>query len=722
MKISFKKLNNKYYNFLPLILLIITIQTVFCNENLSNISLLENISKISLGDNYIDDSNYNKNDYTNVIKNGDFESQRIKNKSDILSTLHHWKIVSTVKVLDGHHYNKNWNSGQVYDISNSKSLNIKQSFVLSQPTHCIVEFDYASLTKNNKSTLSVLLNDKQIYLGNPNDLNFYNYSKKLNCIKGKNTIEFANASNKKRKGITIDNVKVLIPKELEDTQQEIIQDEVEDESNIEDNKNVVYKNIIKNGDFEKPKLSKKKDVLEDIPNWYAKPNAEIGLGYNYHKNWRSGQVIDLHAKTNTSIQQEFVLNEEAKCTLKFDYLAPKGQKSSAIIVELNNEVILFTSVFNTNINKFEKQLLCKKGINSLVFKGQGDSKSKGMTVDNIELLVPEEVEVAEFENNLIKNGNFELPNINEKKDIINDVPNWIIEPNAHLGIGKKFNSKWLSGQGQVANLFTNQNSSLSQVFDMEEANFCKVKFQFAVEGSVKTTSMKVYLNDKLIYTGSPLSKNINYFNKIYVCKKGENKILFKGTSTKKKGVTIDNVEVLMDESFELNNNDSEVDIGDDLDNFLKNGYFELPNITTKNEILNKVDNWFYSEDLKLGQGTLFNKNLISGQAVEIGNDEKSYITQVFFLEDPVLCLIKFNCISKNNNNYLQLKAVFNNEVIFDSMCSNKETQYFSNISVCQNGNNIIKFEANKNDKNTILLDNVGIYPLDLETIQKCLIG
>ena len=677
-----KKTYNYYVNYfktISLLYLVIFLNMYQCNLTTSTNTFLTNSSKISVNNGYINDTKYNNDNYINVIVNGNFESPKIKGNKRDVNRLNNWVTHnSKVTLMVGNKYNKNWNSGQVLDLNRSDASEIKQNFNLKQKTECIVQFDYASIKGKGYTILIVYLNDKQIFFGHANDKNMHKYSEKFVCEKGVNNLKFVTQKIKKAHGMTIDNVKVLIPKELEDPQQEIIQDDVQDESNIEDDKNIVYKNIIKNGDFEKPKISKKNDIIEDIPNWYVKPNAEIGLGNKYHKNWTSGQVIDLHAKTNTSIQQEFILNEETKCTLKFDYLAPKGKKSSAIIVELNNEVILFSTVDNTNINKFEKQLLCKEGINSLVFKGQGNSRRKGMTVDNIELLVPEEVEVAQFENNIAKNG--DNKDINYAKNLLESMDE----------------------------IIDSQTSISVKVFNLEEKSYCKVRFQYAVEGRVKKTSMKVFLNNQVIYSGSPMSKKVHYFDKIFVCKEGQNTLTFKGTSTKKKGVAIDNVEVLVDTSsnnFPIINERIFVEYAD----AIINGGFDIPNLNGKNKKLSELYGWRVNPEAEVGFGEKFNKNWKSGQVVDLDTNQNTAINQEFVLSEETDCKIKFDYLARTGNDKSSMIVVLNNEIIYTGSSNDKNIHSYENSKKCKEGINYLEFKSDSTSKGKgMTIDNVKL--------------
>ena len=93
---------------------------------------------------------------------------------------------------------------------------------------------------------------------------------------GENIIKFEGAGKADGRGMILDNVKLT---RLGDK-----------------------KNIVRNGDFEKPDVQGKWKIVNNIPGWTGK-QFEIGSGHLYGKKIWNSQVIELDGKKNGYLQQ-----------------------------------------------------------------------------------------------------------------------------------------------------------------------------------------------------------------------------------------------------------------------------------------------------------------------------------------------------------------------------------------------------------------------------------
>ena len=97
---------------------------------------------------------------------------------------------------------------------------------------------------------------------------------------GDNSLKFVGTGESDRRGLTIDNVKLV--------------------------RYGTKVNICVNGDFEKPILKKKWKIFNKIPGWSGE-GIEIGRGTIYNKDWTS-QVVELDSNKNSEITQNWTFD------------------------------------------------------------------------------------------------------------------------------------------------------------------------------------------------------------------------------------------------------------------------------------------------------------------------------------------------------------------------------------------------------------------------------
>ena len=144
--------------------------------------------------------------------------------------------------------------------------------------------------------------------------------------------------------------------------------------------------------------------------------------------------------------------------------------------------------------------------------------------------------------NLIKNGGFEEPSLGNTWKILDKLDSWDLSPNVEIGLGSIYNENWKTGQ--VAELDSDKNTSISQKFNTPKASLCVVKFDYLSRTGDESSSMKVSFNNKTIFEGFANDKALHQYQRTVLCQKGENLIKFEGTgSSNSYGITIDNVSV-----------------------------------------------------------------------------------------------------------------------------------------------------------------------------------
>ena len=637
-----------------------------------------------------------------IIVNGGFENPSTNGSWQIINNLPGWEINPNAEIGRGTLYNGNWKTGQIAELDTNQNSSLSQTFNLDNDFYCRVEFDYISRTANESSSMKVTLNNRVIYEGTPDDLALHQFNEIFICNKGSNKLTFIGTGTSNGYGMTLDNVKVSVNKNFVAKRRNL--------PNVDELVDVVI-----NGGFEDPDLKGSWQLLPIVPGWVVSPNAELGKGTIYNNDWKTGQIAELDTHTNASLTQYFVFDRDCDCVVDVDFIARTGDDSSSMLITLNDDILYIGTPNDKNLNHLRKYKTCKRGINTLTINGTGASNGYGMTIDNVKLSIPKEVRVAKFDEDAIKNGGFENPSQNGGWKIINDVPNWIVNPNAELGQGTLYNGNWKTGQ--IAELDTNQNSSLTQIFNLDDDYWCKVEFDYIARTGNESSSMTVTLNNEEIYDGTSSDLSLHRFSKIFVCRKGDNEIKFQGNGTSNGyGMTIDNVRVLV-EKFILKN---PLPVKNQ-NNLLINGDFEIPSLGNSSKTLTELQGWKLNPNVEIGKGSIYNDNWKSGQVAELDSNQNTSISQSFNLNDASLCVIEFDYSSKSGDKNSSLLVNFNDIAIFDSFASDKDVHHFKKIVICQNGLNTIEFKGTgTSNTNGVTIDNVSVAPVNVDLLDNCL--
>ena len=113
---------------------------------------------------------------------------------------------------------------------------------------------------NGKEVASVVPGDHKVHWKNI----------QVDSVAGENTLRFEGAGESDGFGLTIDNVRLV--------------------------KTGTTKNIVVNGDFQKPNVGRSWKIVDEIPGWKGK-GIEVGSGRIYNSGWKT-QVIELDGKKN----------------------------------------------------------------------------------------------------------------------------------------------------------------------------------------------------------------------------------------------------------------------------------------------------------------------------------------------------------------------------------------------------------------------------------------
>lgn len=158
--------------------------------------------------------------------------------------------------------------------------------------------------------------------------------------------------------------------------------------------------------------------------------------------------------------------------------------------------------------------------------------------------------------NLIINGDFEIPNVNNWQTLL-FLHGWK-STDVKVGLGTIYNSVW-EGSGQVLELDTSSNVEIEQNFNLEKAFYCSFKIDYASK-YLRSDKFSVEFNGKVIANlESNDGRKHTYENTNLVCNAGENTLKIKGTGNPDGyGMTIDNVQMYTHEEFvDININDND---------------------------------------------------------------------------------------------------------------------------------------------------------------------
>ena len=114
---------------------------------------------------------------------------------------------------------------------------------------------------------------------------------------------------------------------------------------------------------------------------------------------------------------------------------------------------------DNNIFSFKVNVTASVGRNSLQFEGAGVSDGKGLTIDKVSL-----IRVGSA-NNIVVNGDFEVPAQNGGWNFQNDIPGWTGK-GIKIGWGDLFNTNWNS---QVIELDGSRNYEITQLFTFDSS-------------------------------------------------------------------------------------------------------------------------------------------------------------------------------------------------------------------------------------------------------------
>lgn len=312
-------------------------------------------------------------------------------------------------------------------------------------------------------------------------------------------------------------------------------------SNIKD-----IKNVLKNGNFAAGNYSKAQ-IVNKVEGWNVSPYVILNNGKNY--NWScSKTVIEIESNLNASISQTFTLGSDTNCTVELDYLSTQFSKNSSMKIEFNSILIFNNFSFDKKLHRYRRELYCMKGDNTITITNTGGPNDSSMTLDNIKLYVPNEINVGRLNTDIALNGSFQLPFVTLEYIKLFSIPYWEVNQFSFIGWGRRFNNNWRSGQ--VARLPNTKDNYLRQSFSLNNDDKCLIQFEYATMNLNRPGTLLVSLNTQVILKASFNSLDIQFFSKVADCLKGKNTISFHNDINNNyySDITIDNVKIFVDKN------------------------------------------------------------------------------------------------------------------------------------------------------------------------------
>lgn len=294
----------------------------------------------------------------------------------------------------------------------------------------------------------------------PSDYSIKTISIPVTAVAGENVLQFVGAGLSNGFGLAIDNVKLV--------------------------REGCGKNIVVNGDFEKPDTIHGWRYFKDIDGWSGTP-LEIGEGRIYNCKWTS-QVVELDSSKNYVLSQYFNFDDQFELlpnpirgifpeptldyTLELDWAPRTAGFSNA---ESSRANIIFNGIIvaslpgpcvGTGVNHLTQLVKLKKGDNVLQIDGAAVSDAYGISITNVRLTS------CENQANLVRNGDFSTPEVSRGRyNYINGgFDGWSVFK-AEVGDCKLYNGKWSDGL-QCIELDSDANQRYTQVIHIGSDDEC----------------------------------------------------------------------------------------------------------------------------------------------------------------------------------------------------------------------------------------------------------
>ena len=333
----------------------------------------------------------------------------------------------------------------------------------------------------------------------PSDYNVHTYSIWVEVVGGENKLQIEGAGIKDRKGLTIDNVRLV--------------------------RYGTNTNIVVNGGFQAPSVGYSWGIFNNIPGWEG-VGIELGWGKIYNHGW-SSQVCELDGRKNYQITQRWSFDSQYKLVkqipcdtnnfigkfltfkLEFDYAARKNgvasPSTSSANILWNNVVIGTLTPNNYAVHHAVFYVQLKAGQNFLQFDGSGPSDKHGLNIDNVKL-------TSKYNNyyNLIHNAGFENPNLGAGNWVYTwgGIPHWKAQRSEHGDCKNVYNANWPAASKQCIELDSHQNQRYTHVVLVSQINFSQYLINKAtLEGDASVQNeIDCSLNEAQSYIGSAVAK------------------------------------------------------------------------------------------------------------------------------------------------------------------------------------------------------------------------
>ncbi len=124
----------------------------------------------------------------------------------------------------------------------------------------------------------------------------------------------------------------------------------------------------------------------------------------------------------------------------------------------NNKKLGLITPSNYNVHHANYIVYAHKGINTLRFSGAGPSDGYGATISAVSLI--------QDNKNLIKNGNFDQPNVGHGWRIFSSIPHWT-GGSIEVGYGRIYNHGW-NANAHVVELDSTHNANVIQTLKFDD--------------------------------------------------------------------------------------------------------------------------------------------------------------------------------------------------------------------------------------------------------------
>lgn len=463
------------------------------------------------------------------------------------------------------------------------------------------------------------------------------------------------------------------------------------------------KNLIKNGGFENPSVQKWHLFPNNIPGWTSTGNIEVGKGSIYSDSWGyDDQIVELDSDKNVSITQNVNLDGPQICELRFKYASRTGDASSGLSVRFGGAEIFNYAAPDKKAREYTITVVGKDCENALTFAATGTSDSYGATINDVKIFCdPFEAFEGEIdkENNLIKNGGFEDPDLKGKWSIFNEINGWDATNHIEVGKGSIYVNTW--GYSQVAELDANENTTISQIVQLEENTKCSLEFEYASRTGDQSSGLNVRWNGKLVYAASPFNKTVYTVNVKVLGKDGDNKLEFEGTGNSDSlGMTIDEVQLYCQKVAPINFDR----------NLVINGGFEHPNWNGSWRVQSAILGWEATNKIETGRGSIYVKDWGNTQICELDVYKNTTIKQRVLLTKKGKCEFRFKFASRTADHSSDFEVRFNGEKLYDEAPTDKKI-YSKKFTVKANkGYNLIEFEGKgQSNRRGMTIDDVELY-------------